>query len=262
MFANAMTTHPLVKAWRDAMLAQSLSARTVSERIATVGRFASETGTDPVLADPHMVTSWLGHSMLKPHTQCTYHSALVAWFGWLQLTGARHDNPMPFVPKPHRPKTCPSQGLTPAEVAAVLALPLQPKTRGMILLAGLAGFTVHEIAKVRGDDFNHVARFVTVTGRANVVRSVPLHHLITEHAHAMPRSGFWYPGKENGHMRRDSVSDTIKLAMGRAGVAGTADVLRKWFNTSSGEGLDLYVGRVGAAVGRAYQWAAEPSQTA
>lgn len=48
----------------------------------------------------------------------------------------------------------------------------------------------------------------------------------------MPRKGPWFPGPDRGHQRRESVSGTIKDAMVRAGVPGSAHCLRHWFGTA------------------------------
>lgn len=69
---------------------------------------------------------------------------------------------------------------------------------------------------------------------------MPLHHRVVEHAYVMPRRGYWFPGVDGGHQRRESVCTTVKEAMIRAGIAGSCHSLRHWFGTALVEaGVDL-----------------------
>ena len=53
---------------------------------------------------------------------------------------------------------------------------------------------------------------------------------------------YWFPGVDRGHQRRESVCGTIKEAMIRAGVPGSAHWLRHWFGTALLEaGVDVRV---------------------
>lgn len=110
----------------------------------------------------------------------------------------------------------------------------------MILLAAFAGLRVHEIAKVRGDHLDLIGRQFVVTGKGAVTATLPLHHMLIEQAYRMPREGWWFPGPDHGHQRRESIGGTIKEAMIRAGVAGSAHQLRHWFLSELVEtGTDL-----------------------
>ena len=116
------------------------------------------------------------------------------------------------------------------------------RTRAMILLAAFAGLRVHEIAKVRGEHLDLVDRRLTVHGKGDITATLPLHHRIVEHAYAagMPRTGWWFPGSDRGHQRRESVGQTIKEVMVRAGVLGSAHQLRHWYGSELlANGVDL-----------------------
>jgi site-specific recombinase XerD len=91
---------------------------------------------------------------------------------------------------------------------------------------------VHEIAKIKGEHLNVESRTLTVTGKGGFTATVPLHHRVVELAAEMPRRGFWFPGCDHGHQRRESIAGTIKEAMVRAGVVGSAHWLRHWFGTA------------------------------
>ncbi|TXH15433.1 MAG: tyrosine recombinase [Mycobacterium sp.] len=232
----------MLNTWRTWQLAQSLSARTVNERMDTVRRMSEWCGVAPELAQVEDIVTWLAEGgTWAPNTRWTYYTALRAWFLWLQKTGRRVDNPMVMIDSPKRSKGVPHP-VSNRDVQRLLVVRARLRTIAMLLLALFQGLRVHEIAKVRGEDFNLIERTITVTGKGGFTATLPLHHRVLEIAYRMPRRGFWFPGADRGHQRRESISQTIKDAMVRAGVPGSAHWLRHWFGTSLLEaGLDIRV---------------------
>ena len=239
---GSLDEYPIIKTWRTRQLAKSLSRRTVDERVATVLRMAAWCNTTPEAAGTDAIAEWLAEAAeWSVSTRWTYHTSLSAWFLWLQKNGYRTDNPMIMIDRPKRPKGKPHP-VSNEDMQRLLVVRARRRTRAMILLAAFAGFRVHEIAKVKAEDFDLVARTVTVTGKGLFTATLPLHERIVEHAYQMPRKGFWFPGPDRGHQRRESVSQTIKEAMVRAGVTGSAHWLRHWYGTALLEaGVDVRI---------------------
>jgi integrase len=232
LYAVENSPWPLVSVWRTWQLAQSLSARTVTERISVVDRLSAWAGTAPQAVTVEQIAGWLAEGGdWAPRTRWTYHGALVAWFNWLQTQGHRDDSPMRYIGRPRRPRSEP-RPISDAGLRRLLRTRMRRRTRAMVLLASLQGLRVHEIAKLRGEHCDLVARTMIVTGKGSVTVTMPLHRLVIEHAWLMPRKGFWFPGCDGGHQRRESVSNTIKSVMVRAGVPGSAHQLRHWFGTA------------------------------
>ncbi|AEL98196.1 integrase [Mycobacterium phage BigNuz] len=222
----------MIERWRIWQFAQSLSRRTVDERSATVRRMSEWCGVAPEYADVEHVVSWLAEGgNWSARTRWTYYGALSAWFLWLQQQGHRQDNPMVMIGRPKRPKSVP-RPVSNHDVQRLLAVRAHRRTRAMILLAAFQGLRVHEIAQIKGEHLDLVERTMTVTGKGNVTATLPLHHRVVEMAYQMPRKGHWFPGPDRGHQRRESISGTIKEAMIRAGVIGSAHMLRHWFGTA------------------------------
>ena len=125
----------------------------------------------------------------------------------------------------------------------LLLIRMHHRTRIMILLASLAGLRVHEIAKVRGGDIDITAQTIYVEGKGGNRSIIPLHPLLVEAAHTMPKRGWWFPGnsrRPGQHIHSKGVSDIIGNAMRRADVAGTPHKLRHWFGTTLlDEGVDV-----------------------
>lgn len=224
-------SYPLLNEWRIWQLAKTLSARTVVERIATVTRMAEWCNIRPESATPSEVVEWLAQGgEWSANTRWTYYTSLSAWFLWLQKRGHRHDNPMITIDSPKRSKGLP-RPITNGELQRLLAAHARRRTHAMIVLAAFQGFRVHEIAKVKGEHFDLIARTVRVTGKGGFTATLPLHPRVVDLARQMPTSGYWFPGTDHGHQRRESVSGTIKEAMIRADVRGSAHCLRHWFGT-------------------------------
>lgn len=221
----------LLDRWRTWQFAQSLSARTVTERCGTILRVSQYWDISPELLTVEQIAQWLAEGgNWSPRTRWTYHSALKAWFLWLQQQELRLDNPMVMIGKPRRPRGVP-RPISSRDLTRLLAIRMNKRTRAMILLAAFAGLRVHEIAKIRAEHLDLISRTLFVTGKGDVTATLPLHHLIVEHAYQMPRTGWWFPGPCDGHQRRESIGGTIKAAMVRAGVNGSAHQLRHWFGT-------------------------------
>lgn len=234
----------LLHLWATWQYAQSLSVRTVTERAWTVRRMAEWCGVAPELATLEHIVRWLAEGAdsdegWSARTRWTYHSTLRAWFSWLQTQGHRVDNPMLHIPSPRRPKSEP-RPVTDEELGRILRVRMWKRTRAMALLATLQGLRVHEIAKVKGEHFDLIARTMIVHGKGNVTKVLPLHPLVVEIAYQMPRKGHWFPSKSGGHVRRESVSHTLGQVFTRAGVQGAGHRLRHWYCTALLEaGVDL-----------------------
>lgn len=232
----------MLNTWRTWQFAQSLSSRTVNERTAVVRRMSEWCKVAPEHAQVEDIVTWLAEGgEWSANTRWTYHQALSAWFLWLQKLDHRTDNPMVKIDAPKRSKGVPHP-VTNEGVQRLLKVRARKKTRAMLLLALFQGFRAHEIAKVKGEDFDLVARTVTVTGKGGFTATLPLHHYVLEVAYQMPRRGYWFPGVDRGHQRRESICGTIKESMVRAGVPGSAHWLRHWFGTALLEaGVDVRV---------------------
>ncbi len=232
----------MISEWQSWQYAKGLSRRTVHERISTVERMASWINTqDPATVTPNEIVQWLAESgeNWSLNTRSTYYTNLAAWFRWLQKMGHRLDNPMVNIDPPKRPKGTP-RPVTNRDLQRILGVRVYKRTRAMLLLAAFQGLRVHEIAKIKGEHFDLIARTLVVTGKGGFTAVLPLHHRVVEHAYTMPRQGFWFPGPDRGHQHRESVSGTIKGVMLKAGVAGSAHCLRHWFGTALVEaGVDL-----------------------
>ena len=216
--------------WRVREVASAHSPRTIDSRLSMMRRLART--VDPLTATTDDLLEWLAGLAAARSSMATYRSTLRAFYKFLVVTGRREDDPAADLPPVKAPRGLPHP-VTPAEVKRILLAcgdGRARRTRAYVILAAYAGLRVHEIAKVRGEDF--AGAEIAVTGKGGVVSTVPMHPRVAELVEQMPTSGYWFPSDApSGHVHRCSVSSAIARAMARAGVAGVPHALRHHFCT-------------------------------
>lgn len=219
------------------------SHRTIEDSLLTLRRIERETGY-PVSHLPALSISRFLGEFRNGRTRYTYHSHLALFYKWLSRADGV-PNPMEHVPAPKMPK-CTPRPITNEELRNLLALRLRAGTRAKILLAAFQGLRVHEIAKIRGEDFDLTAGLLWVVGKGGGRKNLPVHAYVAELAVTMPTRGMWFPSPARSRaglpVRSNCVSDAISEAMIRAGITGgTAHRLRHWYATELvRSGTDLW----------------------
>lgn len=225
------TLDDALRLWRQHGMASGHSDRTITSREGTVRRLR-RSGILPLEATPEQLVEWLSELPLQRSSKATYRAQLRAFYAWLVRTGRRQDDPTENLPSLHISQGIP-RPLTAEQVQAVLAACTDGRaaqTRAYFILAAYAGLRVHEIAKIRGEDFG--AGEIMVNGKGGSRSSVPLHPTVAALAEYMPTAGWWFPSDApSGHVHRCSVSAAIKRAMVRAKVPGTPHAARHYFGT-------------------------------
>ncbi len=223
----------LLEDWETAQYAQSLSVRTVTERLTSVRQMSQWCGVAAHLASDREVSRWLAKGgKWLPSTRHTYYTRLNAWFTWLQYTGRRDDHPMASMKAPRRPKNLPRPP-DDKHLPTLIAHANRRRTRAMLLLALCQGLRAMEIAKFHAEDIDMQTGELTVTGKGGRTAVMPLHPRIRELAAEMP-AGYWFPspGRTGKPVSRKAVSSTLSGLFHRAGITGTGHSARHWFGTS------------------------------
>lgn len=227
----------LLEDWVLWMQARGMAKRTVKDRPMMIGRVAEASNVSPHVLSSRQILTYLARSGVGQSTRANYHVALSAWFRWLVENGHRGDNPMAKVPRPKIPRRRP-RPIETAHLVQLLDSRMHRRTRTMILLAAFQGLRVHEIAKIRGEDVDHVGKRIYVVGKGGVDEWLPLHPRVAAEARGYPRRGYWFTTyignaehRESGPVLPASVSSIVSIAMERAGVPGSAHSLRHWFGT-------------------------------
>ncbi len=220
-----------------------MSDKTITDRLTVIRRIPNAVTLTPQGVDRFLVSTGWARS-----TRANYHGAIRAWCKWLIITGRRADDPTTIATTPKfkkgRPRPVADEHLT-----ILLETKMYRRTRAMVLLAAYAGLRVSEIAAIKGDDVDTIINTVTVIGKGDKQRQIPLHPILRDLAAAMPRRGWWFPTYvgntkhvAGGPMLGNSVSASISHVMDRAGIPGTPHALRHWFGSALREaGVDSLV---------------------
>jgi integrase len=221
---------PMLRQW--ALAQTRRSPRTIDARSRVVQLLARRQSVDPVTADWLAIARFLDNPNWSDGTIVTYYGALRAWFAWLVRQGVRPDNPIDRLEKPRSPRRYP-RPISTAELGQVLARVNRRRTRAMILLASYEGMRVHEIAKIRGQDFRAGGGLLEIVGKGRHTAAIPVHPVVSELRTAWPRVGWCFPSyADPGIPVTDkNVSAVISAAMRRADVDGTAHQLRHWYGS-------------------------------
>ena len=226
--------------WEKWQKAQGLSKRTIAERLSTVRSLLTFANTTAEELKPDHIIEFCARDNLSAASKASYHASIRAFCRWMIMADIREDDPTVKTPTPKRPKGHP-RPITDEQLHAVLKRANRARTRAYLLLAAYAGLRVHEIAKIRGEDFD--GKFLTVTGKGNKTEVLPLHPQLIELARHMPKSGYWFPSYTgSGPVGPHAVSKAIRDTMRRAGFDGKPHQLRHTFATKLvREGVDLSV---------------------
>lgn len=234
------TGMPPLEAWEIFMRGAGRAERTVREGVLTMQRLERHAGRSCDQLATIDVSRFLADPALKPRSRAAYFGSISAFYKWFGHNGGA--NITAALPYPRSPKGTP-RPVSASGLRVLLEIRMNHRTRVMILLAALAGLRVHEIAKVRGEDFDLDARTLLVTGKGGRTDSVPLHPLLVAAYLSMPSRGWWFPAnarRPGEHMHSKSVTDIISQAMRRADVPGTPHSLRHWYGTNLvSSGADL-----------------------
>jgi len=223
----------LLDEWVIWQRARNISDKTITERVLVVRRLNSAATISAVDVD-----RFLSNPVWSKATRATYHGAIRAWCLWLVRTKRREDDPTLIATPPRVPKRRP-RPLADEHLAALLETKMHQRTHAMILLGAYAGLRVGEIAKIRGEDVDLITKSISVTGKGDKRRDVPLHPILQTLAADMPPRLWWFPTwvgnarhAAGGPMLGNSVSAVISRTMNRAGIPGTPHALRHWFGTA------------------------------
>ena len=233
----------LLDEWVIWQRARNVSDKTITERVLVIRRLPAAATITAVEVD-----RFLANPGWSKATRATYHGAIRAWCLWLVRTKRREDDPTLIATPPRVPKRRP-RPVADEHLAVLLSTRMHRRTHAMILLGAYAGLRVSEIASIRGEDVDLITVSISVTGKGDKRRDIPLHPLLQALAASMPPRQWWFPTwvgnagyAAGGPMLGNSVSAVISKAMDRAGIPGTPHALRHWFGTAlRAEGVDSLV---------------------
>lgn len=169
-------------------------------------------------------------------TQATYFSCMKSWCTFLVAVGYIEEDPTDDMQRPKGPKNLP-RPLTDSQVERVKEAASGVLLDWVVLMLA-TGMRVHEVAKIRGE---HVeADYIYVLGKGAKDGQIPTNPVVWAMAQRYPRVGFWFPGREEGHIFSRHITSEMTELFRSLGIEGSSHRLRHTFATRllrSGENL-------------------------
>lgn len=231
-------TIAVIRRWKTAQTAAGRPPGTIRQREGTLRRFARDARVDPLEATREQIEAWLARPRgdgkpLAPNSRRTYYNDLDSFFSWCEDVEILDRSPMRKVPRPAPAKLRPKP-VTTRQLDTLIA-EADARTRAMLILAAYAGLRCHEVAKVRGDDFDMENNRMLVLGKGGKEVWQPLHEAVIELVATMPERGYWFPGGGGRvHETPQSISRKVAALMRRHGIPkGAIHRMRHWFGTTA-----------------------------
>lgn len=198
MSARTATRPAAVQAYREWLTGQGFSATTVHWRSYFAQARLDEWGTWD--RSPAQVAAWL--AQYEQWTRATYHNHLGSLYKWMVEVGLLEVSPVARIRRPPSPSPRPKP-LSEVQLHLVLST-ASGRLLTWLLLASKAGLRLHEVAKVRGEDFDEFG--LTVHGKGGKAVRLPLHPTLREEAKGYPSRGYWFPSP---HAGREHLSSSL-----------------------------------------------------
>lgn len=224
---NGVSVNPITQ-WQEFMTASGMSPATVAVRTRIIRALMSHSGIDDPLRLTRLhVVSFLARG-LSPWSKITYWKSITKWSEFLREFD--YDATSSLTKGIARPRTPDpvARPLTDETVSRLLSAHLSPRASAYVRLALYAGLRVHEIAKIRGEDFDFAAGWLMVAGKGGSIAPVPIHPELARLAENMPEFGYWFtsPACPTRCVYPTAVSGTIIAALRTVGSTATAHQLR------------------------------------
>ncbi|QTX04103.1 tyrosine-type recombinase/integrase [Agromyces archimandritae] len=232
-----MDTHDidevLIGAWVAEARAAGYAERTIADYTSQWRRMTREIGKSLLEISRIDLLTYLARP-LASSTRHNLQSRMRTIFGFLQDEGHRPDNPAGRLPR-LRAVHSEANPITTDELQAAVLVAHKRSARLYVLLHAYQGLRAVEIAAVAGESIDwRWRRILTREAKGGRDREVwrPVHSIVWEELQHWPRTGFFFPGVDGGHVRAASVSATLSRLFARAGITGgRPHRLRAWYAT-------------------------------
>ncbi|MCI1868623.1 tyrosine-type recombinase/integrase [Bifidobacterium crudilactis] len=226
-----------ISTWLETLIAANQSPETIRTRRHQMTTLSNELNGSPLDVDGETLLHWFAVHEWKPETRKGYRNAAVSYFGWMQASARRQDNPadaLPSVrrPSPH-PRPCPDRVILSALGRANEAETL------MIRLGAECGLRRAEIAQVNSRDVmdDLLGRSLIVYGKGDKQRIVPLPDDLADSIETC--HGWLFPGRWSGHVEASYIGKHVARLLGDG---WTAHSLRhRYATTTYAATHDLYM---------------------
>lgn len=189
-----------IHAWASSMRAAGRSEETIKLRVYQIKRCAKQTGVDPEVITTEELIDWLGNQGWDRATLRSYRSALRGFFTWATQTKRILENPALLIES--TAVVAPNPRPTPERAYQLALHQADERERLMIRLATELGMRRAEVCQVHARDVEEdlLGFSLTVHGKGNKLRSVPMPDDLAREITRRAEGGFLFPGKVDGHL--------------------------------------------------------------
>lgn len=208
-------------AWATHLQRQQLAATSIKGYVGNVERCARWSGKPARDLTADDIAAWLEHRPYAAWTKVRYLESLRQWGRWCAKTGRAPKGMTKGLRKPRTPGPDPDP-ITLDQWRALLAhVRDDDRMTAAVLLGGLAGLRIHEIAKFRGGDLDPWRKTLTVVGKGGKPARLPADDRLVRHARRMP-PGLWFPNARDAGRPRPSTTLgwALSCTMRAAGIEG------------------------------------------
>lgn len=218
-------TSSLARGWESWMRGRGLSETTIKHRLIYLNQIERE--RFPVIS----ATAEDLAVLLAEHkgwTRRTYFHHLRSYFAYLVKFGHVDASPIEDMLQPPQPKPKPKP-LTPVAVRVLLE-GATGDLYAFLQLGRLAGFRIHETAKMHGADIG--PEWIEIQGKGGTVAQVPTHPELWRIAQEYPRDGYWFPSpqyRRRSYLSTNAVGKVVREHFAACGIQGSYHRLRATF---------------------------------
>lgn len=233
--AGNMEVSSLVALWAQHLTRCNFSHTTIRsyrETLTTFGYWLADRHTVFPSATRSDIETWLDSRDLAASTRRLYVSRITAFYAWMLDEGLTESDPTRKLVKPKVGRYLPRPAPTDL-VYQNLSAP-DARTAAMVALGAYTGMRRFEIAKLRGEDIDLPRAVVTVRGKGQVDRRVPLNTTVTDALarYGVPSRGWVFPApKGNRPLSAQHTGRLIANALSTSEARVTAHRLRHWYGS-------------------------------
>ncbi len=202
------------------------SSKATIESRTTIGlsRLRAWGGPQGITSD--LIEEWLAG--YDGWSKATYYQHVRSLCTWLHLSGRLDHNPSAALTAPSQPKSLP-RPLSRAQADLVMSK-ASTRQRAWLTLTLYQGLRAHEIAKLKGEDL--ADGMLYVRGKGGTDAYLPVHPEVAALAKNMPATGYWFPGREDGHISGATISKNVGKLFEELGIDGSLHRCRHSFATN------------------------------
>ena len=224
----------MIDQFATAMTDRGHARSTVRRRVLTLRRFDRHLGggDDALLqATDTEIVRWLSSLGVAPHSAAHYLGDLDRFYGWAVRWRLLEANPTTGLERAPRPTRKPRPIPTP-DLAMALELADSARMKTLLTLGAFAGLRVCEMAVLHATDVDWDNGVLTVRGKGDKERIVPMHPLVIEQLDGRRRGQIIY--KRGGSaLHPGTITTEVGTYLRGLGINATAHNLRHWFGTET-----------------------------